>query len=295
VHGPGGRGVVKQSRGPRFVETPYLQLVLQRLWEQEQSEGSRVLRLQTLERLGGAGRIVQDHLELALAELTPAEKATAAGIFNHLVTPSGTKIAHALPDLADYAGVPERAVAPVVSRLVARRILRPVSADGGDAAAYEIFHDVLADAVLAWRTRYERERALEVERARNRRRHRRLVLLAAGALAALAATVAVTIFALSQRSDARAQRAEAQRQAALAEQQRGEARKEAAFARTQELVAQKQAARARRAERQAAAQKRAAESQAALAKEQEAEAQAQRRNAEEQAAIAEQQRQEAQQ
>ena len=41
------------------IETPYLQLVMQRLWEVERGDGLGVLRLSTLEELGGPARIVE--------------------------------------------------------------------------------------------------------------------------------------------------------------------------------------------------------------------------------------------
>ena len=53
------------------VEAPYLQLVLTRLWDEERRAGSHCLRLQTLERLGGADRIVRTHLDTALEALSP--------------------------------------------------------------------------------------------------------------------------------------------------------------------------------------------------------------------------------
>src|SRR5262249_1497186 len=54
-----GRGVAKAAVAPGRIETPYLQLVMQRLWDVERAEGSRVLRLHTLEQLGGPGPIVE--------------------------------------------------------------------------------------------------------------------------------------------------------------------------------------------------------------------------------------------
>src|ERR1700722_4829451 len=43
------------ARAPREeIETPYLQLVMARLWAHEREQGSRVLRLATLQELGGA-------------------------------------------------------------------------------------------------------------------------------------------------------------------------------------------------------------------------------------------------
>src|SRR5207247_1633183 len=82
----------------------YLQLVLRRLWDEEHGGGSHELRVATLQRLGGAEQIVQDHVERALSDLSPDEKDIAAALFDHLITPSGTKIAHEASDLAEYAG-----------------------------------------------------------------------------------------------------------------------------------------------------------------------------------------------
>ncbi len=190
-----GRGSSDHAR----VEAPYLQLVMQRLWEVERAEGSRLLRLRTLERLGGPRRIVEEHLERALAALTPQQKVLAARMFNHLVTPSGTKLAHGTRDLAGYAAASENELEPVLAALGRERILRPVGTAVGNA--HEIYHDVLADAVLGWRGRFEAEQALALAR----RRHRRIVAVAVISLVALAITAAIAVFALAQRSQARSE------------------------------------------------------------------------------------------
>jgi WD40 repeat protein len=184
-----GKGAATGVAGDA-IEAPFLQLVMERLWEEETARGSTTLRLATLEALGGAEAIVQAHLERAVGALGSAEKDVAARIFHHLVTPSGTKIAHRVGDLAQYAGVRERELRPVLARLGEERILRP--SDG----RYEIFHDVLADAVLSWRTAHQARRDLA-------RRHRRALAVAGGSLVLLAIMLAVTIFALAQRSEAR--------------------------------------------------------------------------------------------
>ena len=113
--------------------------------------------------------------------LSADEKDLAADVFRYLVTPSGTKIAHGAGDLAEYASVDEQRLLPVLATLGRERILRPVDGANGDGGRYEIFHDVLGEAVLAWR----RERELERERRTAERRNRRLALLAGGALVAL--------------------------------------------------------------------------------------------------------------
>ena len=88
------------------------------------------------------------------------------------------------------------------------RIVRAV--DGaGRGERYEIFHDVLADGVLAWRARRELER----DRETARKRQRRLVGVAAIALLALAAMTAVAVYALVERSNARSAAQEARARA----------------------------------------------------------------------------------
>jgi WD40 repeat protein len=187
--------------------------VMSRLWEVETRRGSRALRLQTLRELGGAARIVEDHLEHAMAELSAREKDVAAAMYMFLVTPSGTKIAHDVRDLAGYADVDEQEAAQVLRRLSAERIVRSDS-HNGTASRYEIYHDVLAEAVVAWRNRHNAERVLrEAER-----RRRRALWVAAAALIGLVLVSAIAVYALVERgrSRAQAQRAHARELAAAA-------------------------------------------------------------------------------
>ena len=187
-----GIGSVADLDGDRDqVEAPYLQLVLRRLWEVERGKGSNVLRASTLAELGGAEEIVRDHLRGALTALEPAQQSWASKMFHHLVTPSGTKIAHGVGDLAAYAGTSEANVEPILRALTEARILRPVAGQGEvDDARYEIFHDVLAGGVIAWRDEYEAQLGLEKERNRSARLKRWLkwlvpVLLLLGVAAIL--------------------------------------------------------------------------------------------------------------
>ena len=212
-YGLAGRGVVQGRDKPARIEAPFLQLVLDRLWEVERDAGSRTLQLATLDKLGGAQRIVQDHLERALDSLTPEQQALAANVFEHLVTPTGSKIAHGVPDLARYARAPQEELQRMLAQLASERIVRPLDESRGNGR-YEIFHDVLAEGVLAWRAAFESERELE----RERRRRRRAITVASTALIALAAVTAVALFALVQRENARdaARRAHARELAARA-------------------------------------------------------------------------------
>jgi WD40 repeat protein len=194
-----GVGEVPDRQATSRIEAPYLQLVLERLWEAERERGSHVLRLSTLEELGGAASIVHAHLEHALDSLSPEQRDAAASIFNHLVTPSGTKIAHRPSDLAEYASLREDELLPVLGALGRERIVRAVNGGGASSERYEIFHDVLADAVLAWRSRLQLDR----ERRAAERRHRRLLIVALASLGALAVMTAITVYAFSQRTRAR--------------------------------------------------------------------------------------------
>jgi len=188
----GGDGVAESGRDQ--VETPYLQLVMTRLWNEELAAGSRELRLATLTRLGGAQEIVRTHLDTALADLGDQREAVA-DIFHHLVTPSGTKIAHTARDLAEYSHHPEGEVDALLARLSSGDtwILRPVPPPRGDDGPprYEIFHDVLAPAILDWRNRQtavrlEREkREAEGRASKEHRRARALAALSVGLLVAL--------------------------------------------------------------------------------------------------------------
>lgn len=177
VLGETGRGVVAASsvHAEERIETPYLQLVMTRLWDEEMNTGSPVLRFETLKRLGRAEHIVRTHVDEAMDKLNEPERDVSARVFHHLVTPSGTKIAHTIHDLAGYANLPQTQIAPVLEKLSAApvRILRPVAPAFGQAVVrYEIFHDVLAPAILDWRTRYvqAQERAEAARQAEQQRR-----------------------------------------------------------------------------------------------------------------------------
>lgn len=195
--GTGGSGEVPQATRPG-IEAPFLQLVMDRVWVAERASDSAVLRKETLERLGGAEKIVRAHVEDALAELSSAQKAIASAVFRQLVTPSGAKIAHSSSDLANYAESTEAELAPVLARLDRDRILRAIESPGSNTR-FEIFHDVLASAVLDWRARDETERQIEVERVR----HRRALRLVGVVFAGLVVMTAIATYAVLQRSEAR--------------------------------------------------------------------------------------------
>jgi WD40 repeat protein len=213
----------------QHVEAPFLQLVMKRLWIEEVKDHSHVLRRQTLVGLHGAREIVRTHLDHEMEQLSPDEQEIAARVFYHLVTPSGTKIAHSAADLAIFVESDVRKVRGVLEELAAGdvRILRPVPGD-----RYEIFHDVLAAAVLDWRGRYmqvkEAEQAqremekriddiqMEHRLAEQRWRSQLAFTIAAGALVLVVLAGALAWYATGHAAASDAARVDAESQTAAA-------------------------------------------------------------------------------
>jgi hypothetical protein len=222
------------------IETPYLQLVMTRLWDQEISRGSRTLRLETLNRLGGAERIVRTHLDGVMEALSQSEQRTAANIFQYLVTTSGSKIAYPVLDLAGTAGLQESELISLMEKLSSgdMRILRPVGPVPGRPAEpryerYEIFHDVLGPAILEWRARFEereRESARQEELALERKRVRRLrygIVGLAFLFVIMAGLVALAVYQTKQ-AELHQQAADKQRQEAVAQKQEADKQRQEA-------------------------------------------------------------------
>jgi WD40 repeat protein len=193
--------VLDEASTDTGVEAPYLQLVLERLWEREREEGSRELRLATLRAIGGARAVVREHVRGALDALPLAEQETAARVVRQLVTPSGRKVSHEPSDLAEYADVEETELRRLLETLGRERIVRGVNGMQGTPTRYEIFHDVLGPPILAWQAGHQLQR----ERIRARRQHRRLLAIIGASLVALAVVAGIAVYAFVQRSDARTQ------------------------------------------------------------------------------------------
>jgi WD40 repeat protein len=235
--------------GDARIETPYLQLILRRLWLEESKEHSLWLRKRTLDRLGGPRQIVEQHLEAAMDALTGDQQELAVDVFRYLVTPSKSKIAYAPSDLAEHVEKPADDVLALLEKLcegnrILRRIMTPAEPGGSGATRvrYEIFHDVLAEPILAWRERKtaertEREERRAAERALHQQiaaqmdekrqaqaeaRKQRLRALVAGVLAVLA--LGASVLAAVQWS--------------IASNERDKARKERATALSQQWAAQ---------------------------------------------------------
>ena len=176
--------------GERVIEAPFLQLVMSRLWQIERGQGSTVLRLETLQqRLGGARNIVRTHLDEVMARLDAGQRDICAQFFDRLVTPSGRRIPCNSDDLLNWAGgAPAQAVRDTLEALSQERVLRTVTAepDSPEQTRYEVFHEVWAPAILAWKRSYDERKARQAAVARVKQRSRmRLLAVAAAALAVL--------------------------------------------------------------------------------------------------------------
>ncbi|HEX8195661.1 MAG TPA: hypothetical protein VF571_05565 [Pyrinomonadaceae bacterium] len=279
------------------IEAPYLQLVMTRLWEKEQSEKSRVLRLDTLRSLEGLKNIVQTYLNSAMNNLPQDQSDIAAGIFKYLVTPSGTKIAYTEADLAESADVKLDKLSPVLEMLNHSRILRLVDPplNRPNESRYEVFHDVLAKAILKWRSEYIQRRKLEDD-ARKRKADENAKLLRYGLVGAgvvLLLLSGLTIFAVSQMMDAKLKheiaikkQIEAQEQKKLALEKQIEAEEQKTLAQEQQEEAEKQGKEAEKQRKEAEEQQEEAVKQREIAEEQ-------KKIAEEQKNIADEERKEA--
>lgn len=190
----GGSGAARAEE--HYIEAPFLQLVMVRLWGEETRAGSNALRRDTLDRLGGAREIVRTHLDDVMSRLDATRQAVCSRFFDRLVTPTGSKVACGREDLARWAGDLAPRVPEVLELLSRDRILRTATApDHPEATRYEIYHDVLAPAILDWRCRYveKQEQALAVEQAREQAKKRALrlgvVVLATAVITAVAGWV----------------------------------------------------------------------------------------------------------
>jgi WD40 repeat protein len=164
-----GRGDITLEAGSALsagIETPYLQMVLIRLWQEEIDRGSFRLRLQTFNQLGGAERIVEAHLKERMNSLSERERNAAACIFEYLVTRGGSKIAYPVLELVEETGFDTEELKLLLEKLSSQDY-RLIHAVGPSAERrYEIFHDVLARVIAAWRKTFYHEQDLAKEAAK---------------------------------------------------------------------------------------------------------------------------------
>ncbi|MDJ0531863.1 MAG: tetratricopeptide repeat protein [Xenococcaceae cyanobacterium MO_207.B15] len=156
--------VLEQIDSEGDIQTPYLQLVMKRLWEEEvlmkrlpekkREDDLYCLRLKTLKDLGHVLGIINDHIN---NKLQLVDKEAVARTFYYLVTPSCQRIAYSVSDLAFYTGLKRDKLGKLLEKLADadNRILRTVkSSSQTNEQRYEIFYDALAQPILEWLKRY---------------------------------------------------------------------------------------------------------------------------------------------
>lgn len=262
-----GLGEAK-ARGERDeIETAFLQLVLTKLWDAEHQAGASVLRLDTYNTLGRASRIVQVHLNDLLDRLTEDEREGCARIFPYLVTPSGSKIAHETSDLVSFAKRPRAATESLLGTLTGQRVLRRIA----QPERFEIFHDVLAPAILDWSAHFAQARDEAQRRAEERLRAEARSARKLRGLAWTASVFALLAFGIAGYAVLQVYRAsiaerETRRQAVLAFELEQDAMKARAVAESLRRAADQQRDNAVAQQGLASALKLEAEKQATLAK-----------------------------
>jgi WD40 repeat protein len=201
--------VIADGRADGLIEPAFLQLVMRQLWRAEtklwggEPSRHRMLRRSVLvNRLGGVRAVLDSHLNTTLAAaLTHRELPIAARIFRALVNSHGDKVSLFSEEIAraveppvkrnvrrmlDSWSAPAAAADPVwapaltvLRKLEAVKLLRRIPGD-----RYELFHQVLAPSVLAWRRRFERQH------------ERRMLILTASLVALAVSTVLAVIVGL---------------------------------------------------------------------------------------------------
>ncbi len=154
------------------VETPYLQLVMMRLWKDENTQREQRLALDTLiseEKLGGVQRIVETHLDDVMEHFEDADKELASEFIHFTVTRSGTKVPLDANDLAELAELPDRK--PDIERILRQlssgetRIFKiMLNRRNRNNPFYEVAHDALGPAILSWRKRQNDIKLQRLER-----------------------------------------------------------------------------------------------------------------------------------
>lgn len=171
VPSEGGLGGIEKVKAlqEKQVEASYLQIVMTVLWDEETKSGSHKLRLETLNKLGGADQIVDKYLNDKMESLPREQRYAAAVVFQQLVTPFGTKISYPALELADRIKrsqkqlFSQKQLENLLKKLDAQRIIRSTRASIDDPTIkrYEIFNDKLVQPILKWRQQYLQEQKLE--------------------------------------------------------------------------------------------------------------------------------------
>ena len=138
------------------IEAPYLQLVMQRLWQKEGiPEQSHVLRLNTYKSLGGTKGIIQEYVYQCMDKLLQSQREAIARVLHVLPTPPQPARISELSELVAHANDDRKDWQPILleddvqhlfaNHLVPNHILRPLA-----ASKYEIFLSAMNMSLANW-------------------------------------------------------------------------------------------------------------------------------------------------
>ena len=130
------------------AEPPYLQIVCAHLWQLNQNDPEKKLRLNTYEQAGRAKGILENYIKGILQPLSRPEKDLASQAFDHLVGQRGVKKAYTATALASILQAKEAAVQKLLEALEQARILR--KQQRGEETWYELYHDMFSSSLEAW-------------------------------------------------------------------------------------------------------------------------------------------------
>ncbi len=205
-------------RSKDFIPPPYLQIACQRLWDaQAPTEESGFPRSYSP---GGAANALRDYCYEHLNDLDEASQHCIARAFGFLITRQGAKMAYELNSLAEHMSAARDDVQRALDALATPkvRILRRAPAPRGEVW-YELYHDMYAPTLSAWKEGYERKREEQLERGRRhaeeRRRRAYRIAAAVASLAVVGGAIGYGYFSktntdLSTTNTALEQRLEAQ-------------------------------------------------------------------------------------
>jgi Cdc6-like AAA superfamily ATPase len=128
------------------VMPPQLQLVCDALYERARGQGRDSITMADYEAMGGARDILARYIQEALREHPGEEREVAKKVLGSLVSSQATKTAMGQGSITAEVGAEDEVLERVLSRLIRQRLVRRLDV----APAYELAHDILADAIAGW-------------------------------------------------------------------------------------------------------------------------------------------------
>lgn len=148
------------------IETPFLQLVMNRLWQEvkdKTEKSEQLIDLDTLNKFKGAEEpnpvkhIVKTYLDEVMSSFTEAQKIAASKFIHFTVSSSGAKRSSTVEDLAKYTDkkISEAEIRMIMKELAGdKRVFKEVeNRIYSSKPFYEVTHDAVVPAILSWRDR----------------------------------------------------------------------------------------------------------------------------------------------